>query len=359
MPKIMTSRERILAAFNHKEPDRTPIFEYVLQSPIADAILGRPYAVDHFAEIENEKGWETAVKQSAIDRLDIAKILGHDMMYVTPNPGKPEERKKNTAEESLGYFDDPVEEVKARLKKANPKKPFNEDIFLIYKALKEEMAKRKVDLPVFVPAYAHGTWTDVALMQAMLLEPDVAKQHFENATINSTRLAEKYLSLGLDIIGVGGDFAGNRGPMVSPESYKTFMMPEIKKVAQFIRSKGGYSVNASDGNLWSVIEDFLIGCDVDGYTEIELKAGMDLGKLKNSYGEKITFLGNIDCSTILVNGTVEEVKKHMIETIEKGRGKGGHILCSNNAITSSVPLKNYMAINTAYREYFGLPGVKL
>ena|GEM_PF-7020770 len=29
----MTSRDRIEAALKHREPDRTPIFEYVLRSP--------------------------------------------------------------------------------------------------------------------------------------------------------------------------------------------------------------------------------------------------------------------------------------------------------------------------------------
>lgn len=31
------------------------------------------------------------------------------------------------------------------------------------------------------------------------------------------------------------------------------------------QSAGKVAVNASDGNLWSVIEDFLIGCQVDSY----------------------------------------------------------------------------------------------
>ena len=42
--KTMTSRQRIDAAFSHLQPDRTPIFEYVLLSPVADAVLGRRYA---------------------------------------------------------------------------------------------------------------------------------------------------------------------------------------------------------------------------------------------------------------------------------------------------------------------------
>ena len=54
----MTSRERIETALAHKQPDRTPVFEYVLLSPRADEILKRPYSLNPavWPEIEKEKG---------------------------------------------------------------------------------------------------------------------------------------------------------------------------------------------------------------------------------------------------------------------------------------------------------------
>ena len=84
----MTSRERIESALRHKQPDRTPIFEYVLQSPRADELLGRHYAADsaHWDEILAEKGWKAAVRQRALDQLELTLLLGHDMLYVVPNP---------------------------------------------------------------------------------------------------------------------------------------------------------------------------------------------------------------------------------------------------------------------------------
>jgi len=84
----MTSRERVEAALRHQAPDRTPVFEYVLLSPLADRLLGRAYAVDeqHWTKIVDALGWEGAVRQMAVDRLDLARLLGHDMMYVWPNP---------------------------------------------------------------------------------------------------------------------------------------------------------------------------------------------------------------------------------------------------------------------------------
>jgi hypothetical protein len=120
-----------------------------------------------------------------------------------------------------------------------------------------------------------------------------------------------------------------------------------------------YAVNASDGDLWYVIDDFLAGCGVDGYIEIDGQAGMDLRRLKERFGRKITLYGNFDCMQVLCFAKPQEVRRHALETIEAGLGDGGHILCANNAITSAVPVENYVALQQAYREYFGLPGLKL
>ena len=87
---VMTSRERVEAAVAHREPDRTPVFEYVLLPPTADRFLGRPYAgAGNWANVVRDLGWEEAVRQRAVDRPDLAWRLGHDLLYVTPNPLPP------------------------------------------------------------------------------------------------------------------------------------------------------------------------------------------------------------------------------------------------------------------------------
>ena len=57
----MNPRERITAALNHREPDKTPVFEYVLQPPVADAVLEREYLYgERLAGFVKERGWEKA-----------------------------------------------------------------------------------------------------------------------------------------------------------------------------------------------------------------------------------------------------------------------------------------------------------
>ena len=37
----MNSRERVLTAFSHREPDRVPVSELYINSPVASKVLGR------------------------------------------------------------------------------------------------------------------------------------------------------------------------------------------------------------------------------------------------------------------------------------------------------------------------------
>ncbi len=355
----MTSRERVLAALNHREPDRTPIFEYVLLSPGADRLLGRRYGGDgaNWAEMVAELGWSGAVDRSARDRLDMAELLGHDMLYVGPNPpersgGPPPAHRAGPPQE------DPVAALERRNQAAAEAPPPRKDIFEIYSRLEVEMARRGVDLPIMAAAYGHGVWTDVDLMQTMVLEPEVAHRHFELATERSLALIEAYLSLGIDQVGVGGDFAGTK-LIISPEAYRTFIVPEVRKLSRRIHAAGGYAVNASDGDLWPVLEDFLFGCEVDGYLEIDMHAGMDMADLKARYGDRVTLYGNLDCGITLSFGSPEEVRAHTRACLEAGMGNGGHILCASNAIAASVPLENYLAVVNAHRDMFGLPELML
>ena len=351
----MTSRERIEKSLRHKTPDRTPIFEYVLLSPVADALLGEPYARDpsHWTDVLDELGWRGAVERCAKQQVDLACLLGHDMMYVYPTP-LPEEA--NSAPNASSRFlpEDPVERLICRNEEVaqNTPKP-SDDCLLVYLMVQKEMQKRGVDLPLLAPAYYHGVWTDVDLMMTMVIAPEVAHDHFALATRRAIAWVEAYAKIGLDQAGVGGDFAGNR-PILSPEAYRTFIVPEVRTVSRRAHELGLWAVNASDGDLWPVIEDYLIGCEVDGYLEIDMQAGMDLARLKEAYGDRITLYGNLDCGNVLSFASPEEVKAATCACLEAGQGSGGHILCASNAITASVPLVNYLSVVEAYREFFGL-----
>ncbi|MHB1357874.1 MAG: uroporphyrinogen decarboxylase family protein [Anaerolineae bacterium] len=355
----MTSRQRITRALQHREPDRTPLFEYVMLSPLADLFLGHIHAgdPDNWARLEAELGWRQAVRQFAIDILDLALRLGHDMLYVIPNWTAHTDHPVIAAGKPIP--DDPVERLQMRNQaQADSPAGLSDERLLVYSDLLAEMRRRELDLPILAPAYTHGIWTDTDLMQTMILAPEVAHEHFRLATRQALAMTERYLELGIDQIGVGGDIAGN-DPLISPVMYRDFIMPEVRQVAQRIHQAGAWAITASDGNLWSIIDDWLLGCEVDGYLEIDFHAGMDLALLKPRFGQRITFYGNMDPGLTLSFASPDEVRQATIACLQAGSGQGGHVFCTSNAITASVPPANYLAMLAAYRDFFGLLPLEL
>ena len=361
----MTHKQRIDSALAYRTPDRTPCFEYVFSSRVPGALLGRPY---HNYDVETdaadwqafvaEVGLEAALRRYAADRVELAELLGHDLLYVVPNPGLAVERPypaPQTYDE-----DDPVETLEARNERwqwALNEQPEDESRFLVYQFLVEEMARRGVELDLFAPCYCHGASTDTTLLQAMLLDEDATRAHFALCTRQALRFVEQYARYGVRHIGVGGDFSGNR-PIISPECYRKYIVPEVRKNVEAAHAVGAWAVNASDGDLWPVIDDFLIGCGVDAYMEIDARAGMDLGRLKALYGDRVAFYGNVDCGEALSYGTPESIRALTLRCLEEGAGNGGHIFTASNAITDTIPVPNYLAMVNAYREAFGLPRVR-
>ena len=112
----MTHRQRVEAALRHQEPDRTPLFEYVLLPPVAEQILGRRY-VDYAGDLPGwrrsaqDTGWEKAIRQYAADRVELAERLDHDMLYVCPSPLPDGSTRPRAGEKRLP--EDPVRTVEA------------------------------------------------------------------------------------------------------------------------------------------------------------------------------------------------------------------------------------------------------
>jgi hypothetical protein len=347
-------------------PDRTPIFEYVLLNPLASVFAGGQYLHydnEHggFVDYAKEQGLDKAVRRYAKDRARISHTLGHDLMYVIPNPILQRSQKVAYPNFNEGCdWSDPVSVIETRNKYYRfgiENETRDSQSMLVYGHIREECAAYGLDLPFFAPAYSHGIGVDVDLMQAMALCPEVTAENFRLRTEMAKKSIDAYIENGIRIIGVGGDFAGNR-PLISPKMYREQIVPEVKKTADYIHAKGGYAVNASDGDLWSVIDDFLVGCGVDAYMEMDRHAGMEIARLIARFGDKITFFGDIDCGNTLSFSSPEQIRKDAIRCLDEGRA-GSHVFTPGNAITGSIPLENYLAMVNGYREYWGLPEVEI
>lgn len=378
----MTSRERVVAAFEHRCPDRTPLWEKLIKSPAADELLGRPCAASNFdyrMQRLADGDWEGLTRQAARDEVELCEVLGFDLVRLYENGGPPAERPVRVNETtwrtghvyqermSSGWIRSwvadsqpvPATEQEAALRRALAEPPpplpeHSEVSYLLLREAKTAMAERGLDLPIFCAAYGLGVATlPPYLLQWFVTDRDLLQEYYRRQREVSVHSARRLVAEGADIIGLGGDFASDHGPMCSPRDYAEFIAPNLREQSRELHALGVYTTNASDGDLWPVLEDFLVTAEVDGFEEIDFAAGMDLAKLRERYPDK-TMIGNIDIRHTLTGGTVQQVRDHTIQCLKDGWGKGGHILMSGNCIHENVKVELFEAHLKAYREFFGL-----
>lgn len=371
-----------MAAFEHREPDRTPFFEKLIKWPIADLVLGRPHAAENW-EYQMERladgDWRGLMLQQARDIIDTAKVLGMDLIRLSPNglPGPKPERldqgvwqvgetiytrlpsgwvRSKSLKPSAAISEEEEERNLIAWAEQEPgEQPYREDEWLVFTEAKRIIKQENLDLAIFVSAYTIPVATLPRPVWPWFRErPEALRLYYRRCTEHGLRLAREAIRRGAHIVGFGGDLACDHGPMISPKDYSQFIAPCIRAQAEEAHALGVCCSNASDGDLWPVLDSFLLETDVDGFEEIDYAAGMDLRRLKQRYGERICFIGNMDIRWILTRGTVEEVRRATVDCIEAGWGNGGHILMSSNCIHEDVKPENFFAYVQAYRDYFGL-----
>jgi uroporphyrinogen decarboxylase len=101
-------------------------------------------------------------------------------------------------------------------------------------------------------------------------------------------------------------------------------------------------IKHSDGNVRPLI-DFWVDCGIDCLDPVDPRAGLDLGELKRSHGDRICLKGNVDCAGVLQYGSPEEVSEAVRECLRRG-GPSGFILSSSNTIHGGVKPENYRAM---------------
>ena len=112
---------------------------------------------------------------------------------------------------------------------------------------------------------------------------------------------------GADIVVLLDDYADNNGPLMSPELFNEIVLPYLTNTVRAVKDAGGYVIKHTDGNLWPILES-LIDTGIDAIHPIEPTAGMDIGEVKQRYGDRVCIMGNIDCGELLCRGTTDAVR---------------------------------------------------
>jgi uroporphyrinogen decarboxylase len=128
-------------------------------------------------------------------------------------------------------------------------------------------------------------------------------------------------------------------PFMSPSMYKEIILPAHKRTFDYAHSLGLAVIVHSCGFVEPLVPG-LIEAGMDCLQAMEVKAGMDLVRLKRTYGDKIAFMGGMDVRT-LVSNDFDAVRAELNNKLPIAREGGGYCLHSDHSIPDQVEYDTY------------------
>ena len=159
---------------------------------------------------------------------------------------------------------------------------------------------------------------------------------------------------GADALLFSDDYGSSSAPLFSPEHFRRFFAPQIKRMVHAAKELGLPLIMHSDGHIHPFVED-AISLGVKGLHPIERAAGMDLAEIKHNYGSKLCIFGNVDNKNLLVKGSREEIETQVRECISIAGPGGGYCLGSDHSVHDDIPNDNVFALYEAGRKYGSYP----
>jgi len=343
----MTSRERVMTAFEHRPPDRVPA--WCGASP---------------------EFWENAKRSAGLDDEGLRVRLGDDFRRVRAIYAGPEFSLSSGAtsrtifgieREGLGYGQ-PTSHLLANATIAEVHAyPWPDPEWMDVSQMRREAEQYGGKYAVL-----GGDWSPFFHDAVDLLGMDTLflKMFDEPALVDAVlgHLVDFYAAVSerifdsaasaLDIFFLGNDFGTQRGPAMSPALFRRFMLPHLER---FVRLGHGYGLKVMMhccGGYAPLIPQ-MIEIGLDGLHAVQPSCeGMDLATLKRSFGHRILFNGAIDSHHVLIKGTPDYVRDETRKVLEIMKTGGGYVAgASHDYILEETPVENVFAMFDAIAEF--------
>ncbi|MHC4123165.1 MAG: uroporphyrinogen decarboxylase family protein [Planctomycetota bacterium] len=343
----MKSKERVLAAFEHQEPDRVPCW------------FG---AMVEF--------WEKAKQQLNLDDEQLRVHVGDDFRRVFSEYAGPEFELSEEATYRTPFgverhgmgFGQPMSHplAKASVKEVHDY-PWPGGDWIDVSKIRKEADKYQGEYAILGGEWS-PFWHDLIDMLGMenmyikmYTEPDLINailQHLVDYYADASQRIFDAAGDVIDIFFIANDFGSQTGPLLGPDLFRRFMLPHIKRLADLGHSYGLKVQHHCCGGFLELIP-LMIEAGIDGLHAIQpCCRGMDLARLKAEFGDKILFNGAIDSQHVLIDGNPESVREKTREVLEIMMPGGGYVAgASHDTILEETPLENVLSMFDAIKEF--------
>ena len=358
----MKSKDRVITALNHKQPDRPPVFASVTPQ-IGDALNARlgitdDGLVDSF--YANRVSYTKALTKLGNDCVCVAAGLPGDVT-ITDNGDGTITDEWGITWGNTGMYYEMVKHPLADIETIN-----DLDRYIFPEALAEgrfdhagkQIKKYSSDYAIIAEQECtvfelswYLTGLEKFLIDMMMEMPYVPELLDRVMEIN-LKQACKLVELGADIIWTGDDIGNQNGMMLAPGQWRTIFKPRMQHVFSILKKlnpdiKIAYH---SCGSIRPVINDLIeIGLDILNPIQ-PLAKDMDAFSLKSMYGKEISFFGGIDIQDMLPNGSPAGIMEYVREKKAILGKNGGYLLAPAHNIQPGTPIENILAFFEAAKE---------
>jgi len=375
----ITSRERVISAVEHKEPDRVPID---FGGVVAGIVVGPPYGYEALCRslgIADPEKPQINTRLNCVQNVDerILERFHVDTRHVNIGGEPLQELPNGTFRDSWGLILKPsglyksIPDDLAPLRSAATADdienyPFWPDprnrAFTKGKRKEAKKLHEETDFAVFShPGYAGRVFHMYAGLRGFdkwLLDMKVDPDFYESFATKITDVAIEVSRAFYDEVGDYTDVAVyyddmgmQTGGFVSLNDYRKFVKPftarYVKAVKKMTKAKFFYH---TCGSVYSYVNDFAeIGIDILNPIQ-PLAKNMSPEMLKKEFGRKICFHGGIDEQRLLPFGKKSEVRRSVKRTVEILSPGGGWIMAPAHNIQPDAPPENIVAMYDAVSE---------
>lgn len=195
---------------------------------------------------------------------------------------------------------------------------------------------------IFIWELLRSSLGDVHMFETLLDEPEWVED-FNRTYTDFFKIHIKYLfeKSGIpDGIWLYDDLAYNKGLFCSPAILRELFVPFYKEMVDFIHSYQIPVILHSCGNVEQALP-LITECGFDALNPMEVKAGCDVVRFAENFGDKLSFVGGFDVR-ILENGDKAEIKKEVIRICDAMRKlKVGYVFGTDHSITPNVKYESY------------------
>lgn len=342
----MTTRERFLRAYQHRDADRVPIIDSPWEGTFRRWYSeGLPRDVDwtDYFDIDKTAGIGVDItpryEQKVLEETD-------DYVIYTTAWGVTQKSFKvlDSTPEFLDYTvvtPEAWEDAKRRMTVDDDRIP--------WKLLSENYAKWVAEGRWIIANFWFGfdvthSWMSgtETILVAMYEQPEWVRDMFDTYLDRCIAHFEKIWNAGyrFDCISWPDDMGYKNTTFFSNDMYRELLKPVHKRAVDWAHSKGIYAHLHSCGDIMTRIDD-LVDIGIDALNPLEVKAGMDPLKLKREHGRELVLHGGI-------NAVLWDDRDAIISEIDRVvhilKQNGGYIFSSDHSIPNSVSLENFRAI---------------